>query len=1683
MEMINHLNVDKISKIAFLDTEVVKNSGNIFTLGLLFNTVEKTTTSITAVKEILEQDKPDFICGHNFIDHDKKFLSSTSLNTIIEKTTIIDTLLLSMLLFPNKITHKLEKPYKTTINIENQPLGDAIQTKVLFLLLDKQFDSIEVQLRDGITSLLHDDKYFIGYFKYKNIQKKDIDIYEVMKEKFSCSIDEFKEIQKRNPVELAFVLSYLCLDSQASISYVILKKYPKVLEILKKLTFNQEKIDLEIFAEYEFGIPSFREFDKESIRTVTEEHQGTLFEVIENKKKGVLDVIKGVVSKEYDHKKDEIIEKNKTKISQRDIISNALNDTSLLVILPTGGGKTFTFQMPALIKAKAYKGLTVVISPLQALMKNHVDSFKEKNQNFKVEAISGYLSPIERMNIIAEVENGVVDILYLAPEALRSNTIFNALKRRAIERFVIDEAHCFSSWGHDFRHDYYFVSEFIKSLEAESEFQAKIPVSCFTATAKPEVLKDIKEYFSNNLGISLKEFIASSARSNLEYRAVEVKDNKEKYEQLIKELLNIGKSPTIIYIPQNARECKELREKLNVEIRLQPLDLVIEPFYSKIDDEIESGKRVGRNKSEILNDFIENKIDIVIATTAFGMGIDKPDIQTVIHYEQSDSLEAYLQESGRGARDERLRAQCIVLYSKDDFNRTFNQLNHSKLEYHEIERVVQELKKIKKDEFTISPRDIAQKMGIDTEDSSVDYDLMIKTALLELEHAEVIKRGRNSNKIFATSIDKEKRSMEYVHEVLDPKKDEYTLLYNDMITVMNNIIQRSKVDAVEVDELADIVGIHKLTIFNVLYALQKEKLLAYNNDISIHIKKSVINDFKKHFDMESSILEEFKKLPEYQNTINLRDINSLIGKKNSILTIKKIIQSWTHLSKLKENMFNARFFKSICYFECDQSNIATLENVITIRKKTCEYIVDKMLKELGNRDEAEVEVSTNKLKDEFDIAQKISLKEFHHYLVYLHELIESFKLSRGRLIYYQAFKIHKEKEFERHTPYRKNDHYNISLKPYYKRKIEAVHIQMYFLERLIEDGWSKTSNFVKDYFGMDYKKFKQKYKLNDKEIQLPITKEKLEKILEDLNPEQKIVFDDKKNEAIMVLAGPGSGKTKTLVHKIASLVTIEDYKAEYFLMLAHSRVAVAEFKERLYKLIGSLAYDMKIYTFHAFAVELLGQKIDSSLTIGNVIPNVTAMIENGEIKIPYLQMLVLDEYQDVGANTYKFIKAIYAKMSNDKKIIAVGDDDQTINDFGNDRADVVYIKQFCTDFEIIKNESNESSLFENKTSNFAQYELLTNYRSKRNIVDFSNLYSRTILMNRLKGKELISHEDVDGYIELIRYSNSSYIHNIVENVSAQIRENREKNIAILARNNDEILTIYSQLDNKGINVKYITSKDGFNLGNLIELQDFISFWENSDLESAQNKFHQVYSKSKNYPLAASVIKRFIDENDVKNHKKYFISLYEQYLQEVTFDEFEVSHADVIVSTMHKSKGKEFESVYVCLDHTLKENNMYDQRLLYVAMTRAKNKLFIHSKNNFYLDFMTNYCNSVINYTGQDPEPERIVYEMSLGDISLSNPYSADGIKYTNPIAGEKVDISLNKYGYYNIYKNNKQIASLSKVDLSKPDRLSCKINEKKIKGYILENKAEIAYVVNWQNPDTGDINRQVLCKVYMSKIK
>jgi len=1656
--------------IFYVDIEAGKNSNQIYSCGALYKKENYEGGSIREILKLYLTDEPKYICGHNFIEHDKNLLKDTSFNQALNKAKIIDTFFLSMLLYPTKLSHKLNKLYKTEVHIENNPLGDCVCTKNLLELLVKRFDSFSSTLKILLTRLLSKRECFQGFFSYVDIKTRKINSYDFFEGKIKCSNRRWNELLIESPIEMAILSVYIVhleIDNRLSLSNAVLKKFPIIVKLIKEVLYkNPSKEDIDQFALEEFNIKSFKEF-------------------------------------EFRDKGTNLFNMDADNISQSDIIKSALNDESLLAILPTGGGKTLTFQIPALIKANSYKALTIVISPLQALMKNHVENFREKNQNFKVAAISGFLTPIERLNAITEVENGITDILYLAPEALRSNSIFNCIQKRIIDRFVIDEAHCFSSWGHDFRHDYNYIATFIKDLKNSSPYQENISISCFTATAKPEVLNDIKDYFREMLDLELVDFLASSKRENLNYKAIEVSDNEKKYGKLVDEIVRIGSKPIIIYIPQNARLCRELSEKLLKDPRITLMEIEIEPFYSKIDAEIEDGKRVGRDKSQILNDFIEDKIDIVIATTAFGMGIDKPNIQAVIHYEISDSLESFIQESGRGGRTDSISADCTIFYSIEDFDKLFERQNRTKIEYGEIKRILNEIKKVKRNPVILSIKDLAERAGVDTEDSSKDYDVMIKTALLELEKYKIISRGRNSTKIYANSLAKDKNtnSMEMVHEVLDPKKEKLSLIYDEMIRVMASIVARSKVEPIEVDDLADNTGIKRSHIHHVLYKLKEENLIRMDNDVTADIKLSINKEVEEHFDIENNLLKFLDSLQDYKIDFDLRDINQSFSnsEKNYTKLYKKILQSFSHLSLLSKNKIQFRFKKETCYI-AEKKDLSELKKNVKIRQDISGAFINELLniKKLNKLkiDSSEKDSSSPKNKnDEVEFSSidlqrkvapdtKITTEGFHHTLVYLHETLNNFKLRNGRLIYYQAVALEKESSIiQESIPYKKSD-YKESLKQYYDRKTESVHIFKGFLEKLSKEKWGwKCEKFISDYFSMNNDKFKKTYDFNDKLIKLPLTSDRFKLIVKELNPEQTKIFDDKKHQAIMVLAGPGSGKTKTLVHKIASLITQENHKPEHFLMLTHARVAAFEFRNRLFKLIGNLSYQVEIMTFHAYALKITGKKPDQ---INKVIYDATGGLNNGNIKILYKSMLLLDEYQDVGEKIYAFIKAIFNNMDGDKRVIAVGDDDQCINNFENDdKADVRFMEKFKADFK----DDSDGTQEQNEPENFAEYHLLNNYRSQKDIVDFTNSFAKSI-PKRLKKDDLTPNSSERGFIQINNYQPNN---SMFQNISERIINDPSKNIAILCKSNDEVLTIYSILKANGLNAQYLTNS-GFKLGSLLELQYFLEQWKNfSSFEKAYTSLCADYKTSSKLSLAKRIIDRFVNENNVEgNSSDLAITEYEEYLKVVKFEEFESTKNKIIVSTMHRAKGKEYESVYVIVKNNFIHND-YDRRLLYVAITRAMKNLYIHTQDQVFKPF-EKYATEVKTVGKKNEDPESIILIMDLKDLFLSSRIALSGIKKEKPRAGEKIKIkkeeNKGKEEVFHLLKNNSIIGILSKPNDNESEflsfekkRLSSKICIKEKDGYVLDPNVEIEFIVTHQDEQSKKNYPQILGKIVMKKTK
>ena len=324
---------------------------------------------------------------------------------------------------------------------------------------------------------------------------------------------------------------------------------------------------------------------------------------------------------------------------QREIIDHLLNGQSVIVTMPTGSGKSLCYQLPALMST----GVTLVVSPLIALMKDQVDTLKKLD--IPATFINSTLSWQETLERFTAIKAGKIQLVYVAPERFYSNSFLDLIKSVEISYFAVDEAHCISQWGHDFRPSYLRLKDAIYAVGSPT-------VGAFTATATPDVRKDIRIQLELD---DATEVVTGFDRSNLKYVAISLKNDKEKEKELLRILPTIpGSLPDvqasgIIYVGT-----KKLVTRLT--------NLLVSEGYAA------TGYHGGMEKEErekAQNRWITSKAPIIVATNAFGMGIDKPDVRFVIHYTMPGTVEAYYQESGRAGRDG-ATAYCVVFSSYSD---------------------------------------------------------------------------------------------------------------------------------------------------------------------------------------------------------------------------------------------------------------------------------------------------------------------------------------------------------------------------------------------------------------------------------------------------------------------------------------------------------------------------------------------------------------------------------------------------------------------------------------------------------------------------------------------------------------------------------------------------------------------------------------------------------------------------------------------------------------------------------------------------------------------------------------------------------------------------------------------------------------------------------------------------------
>ena len=1575
------------SRYAFVDVEVGLKDKRIHDIGMLrWDGAKYHSADKKAAISFLEN--VDFVCGHNVIHHDMKFL----LGDEVQRWQLVDTLYVSPLLFPERPYHHLLKDDKLMNEQMNNPVNDC--EKACDLLMDEiaKWKALPDAHRFIYATLLRDVPEFAGFLAMVDAEVCDettlVEHIHTAYDGRICRHADLAAIIEQQPVELAFALALISTTERNSITPPwVLHNYPNVENVVHRLRhtrcaegcdYCRKYLDVHYNLKYFFGYDHFRTYEGEPL--------------------------------------------------QENAVKAAVDSKSLLAIFPTGGGKSLTFQLPALMEARSVHGITVVISPLQSLMKDQVDNLAERGITDAV-TINGLLDPISRSLAIERVQSGDASLLYIAPEMLRSKTIEKILMARHVVRFVVDEAHCFSSWGQDFRVDYLYIGKFISEYQKRKQLQRPIPVSCFTATAKQKVVQDICDYFKQTLNLDLQLFASSASRTNLRYSVIHAETDEDKYMKL-RSLIAESDCPTIVYVSRTKRT-KMLAEKLTRD------GYKALPFNGRMD----SDEKIANQEA-----FMSDNVRIIVATSAFGMGVDKSDVGLVVHYDISDSLENYVQEAGRAGRNPHLQAKCFVLYNDNDLDKHFILLNQTKLSISEIQQVWKAVKDMTRQRMQTccSALEIARKAGWD--DSVTDIETRVRTAIAALEQAGYLERGNNVPHVYATGI-----TVKNMDEAR--KRIASSLLFHNeevekAVRIIKSLISQKHIAKAQdaeaesrVDYLADILGLTKTEVVSAVERMRQEGILADTKDVSAYL-----HDAGESENRSRLLLRRFTRLERYildhitddALRISCKQLNDDAQKNGITTATEKDIRTLLYFLTVKgytRKKEDAAHNIELTRQADMQSTIKRFEKRLNI----CTFAVEWLYRQAQNTTLEEskkngVQFSVvellNDLKAQgqtfFESLDDLQLEDVEESLLYLSK-IGALKLEGGFLVLYNAMNIRRLKDNK--LRYKQEDYR--MLNEFYRQKIQQVHIVGEYANLMVRD-YDAALQYVHDYFQMDYKAFVQKYFKGERveQIERNITSKKYEQLFNQLSKKQMQIISDKESRVIVVAAGPGSGKTRVLVHKLASLLLLEDVKHEQLLMLTFSRAAATEFKQRLMGLIGNAAHFVEIKTFHSYAFDLLG-RIGNLEDAKDVVERAARMISEGEVEPNRIgkTVLVVDEAQDMSSEEFALVRALMS-VNEEMRVIAVGDDDQNIYEFRG--SDSNYMRQLLAE---------DKSTF---------VEMTENYRSTQHVVAFANAFVRGI-HNRMKQTPIQSMSKDEGTVVVTHHASHIMFQRVVSDL---LRLRNSGTMCVLTHTNEEAVILVALLRKHGLRSKLIQSMDGFRFWNMAEVRLFLKYIERDThtpivtdevWNEAKRKTFQAYATSSSLPY----LKRCIELFEKINKAKYLTDFKELVFESTTEDFCDTSDADVVVSTIHKSKGCEFDDVYMLVSQPQHVTDS-EMRSYYVGMTRARKRLFIYTNSTLF-----DRLPADIHQVDQTPYvfPDEVMLQLSHKDVNLGF-FKSRKKEILSLRSGEKLCF-VNNLLY--VPNNQQPVAQLSQ-------KMQAELAQWALKGYLVSS-ATIRFVVAWKPKD------------------
>ncbi|GHT94813.1 helicase [Betaproteobacteria bacterium] len=1510
-----------------------------------------------------------FVLGHNIIAFDQPALEKLYPGLLLHHLPLIDTLELSPIAFPQNPYHRLVKDYKLCTTTRNDPVRDA---ELAYDLLIEQQQALQerVATHPDEALCLH---YLLAPENGKGVANffatlrrslrpnlpETLAAWQCATEDKVCITTQNRLLQEwlSNPEwhkPLAYALAWLRVAGGNSVLPPwVGHTFPRTKEIIHALrdtpcddpmcAWCREQHQLEVLLPRYFpGITRFRS------TPATADGRSL----------------------------------------QQTIVENGIADKPTLAILPTGGGKSLCYQLPALAHYYRNGSLTVVISPLQSLMKDQVDNLEARGIT-----CSGYLNsmltPMERRAMLEKLRLGDLGLIFVAPEQFRSTAFTNALAHREIAAWVFDEAHCLSKWGHDFRPDYLYVSRFIKRWQKDKPS----PVFCFTATAKPDVVEDICAHFKKRLEMTLERLEGGVSRDNLDYMVREV-PAPAKYAEtlhLLQEALR-EEGGAIVF-------CARQKTTEELATFLQEAGLNCAYFH---------GGMAAENKRAVQEDFIAGRLRVIAATNAFGMGVDKTDVRLVIHLDTPGSLENYLQEAGRAGRDQEL-ARCILLYDgESDPTVQFRLLKNSCLTQHDIQTILKALRAIeKKDrgkgEVVVTSGEILletpDRSNIDPD--SRDADTKVRIAVAWLEEARLLERHENHTRVFPGSL--LVASLDEARERLRHKPGKETDL-EPYVQILSALIQAKDDEGLSTDELMLATGKDSHTLQTMLRDLDQWGLLSNDTEIGVtfYQKPDTAERLDALARIEDALLANLREAApdadrESGQVLHMRRLCDTLRRDTQIdFDPGKLTRLLKSFAEPFGESASQRGFFALRPSGQDHRYIRLLRNwqeIELIRKRRMQLaraLVSAFQKmRQGNnllvtckQGALETELQADLTLSDLDIKNwNVALSSA---LLYL-DANEVLHLARGKAVFRAAMKIQLNTDARRRQ-FKKSDYDELAL--HYQDKIMQVHVMAEYARLGIRKIQAAMA-FIVDYFSMDRAKFIQRYFAGRKDVlKMATTEEAHRRILTNLaNPEQQAIVAAPREGNLLVLAGPGAGKTKVIVHRVAWLLRECMVLPEEIMVLAYNRSAATEIRQRLWGLVGVDAAGVTVQTLHSLAMRLTGVSCAVASEHGetlndeffaNIIRRATASLratEQGEENsnsaaapsiardrlLAGLRFLLVDEYQDINEEHYDLISALAGRTLQTEEdrlaIMVVGDDDQNIYAFGG--ANVRHIRQFEKDYQA------------------RRYSLIENYRSTAHIIHVANqviaparermkrdqeIHVDHARSEQPKGGTWAARDPItEGRVHVLEVPANPMQEAVMALDELQrlyaLRPDRSEaggwgHFAVIARHWEDLAALAALCRQRGIpaelvrdaaTIKLHETREGFTLLSLLRGERRNPPRRHLMLRSGAlaRWFCRRYGLSVDtwidHPFRAALA-RFITESDTadKNHKLIADDLMEAlYEFGAGIRNADAANTPMLLLTAHRAKGLEFDHVLILDANGWKERNDDERRLYYVAMTRAR----------------------------------------------------------------------------------------------------------------------------------------------------